>query len=370
MRTLFIFLVTALAQVGCRPMEHNAFASYEQKGEDGSSLELHADEIQNLFITDKLDLVFVTDSHPDMALFYKKQLFGQDFLSRLNPYDWRFAYTNMSIDPDTLEKMTQEPDEEQECAFFSSLFQTVFGVFSEGLRTTASGLEGIGQCISSIQWPDFDTTKYTDGRFLPFEHKGEKWETSRGNCLDKSVENYNEIFDNSFRLNTEDSSFDAPPLTDEDQKSYPLLTLLLSLVEGSHTADPQVESEDSSSSKEQPSKKVSTQCQPFFRTDSVIVYVVITANDIQFDDLLKELEQTFDSVESFDQRLKFVSVTVSPRSAFLCDISATEPFSSSPKMRRLARKTGTVPLDLCSKNLPDKLFEEITKSLHPTDVLQ
>ena len=354
-------------------MEHNGFASVEEVPEEGSRLPL--DEIQNLFITDKLDLVFVIDSHPDMARFYKKQLFGQGFLDRFEPYDWRFAYTNMSVAPETVEQVTQEKaEEEEECAFFSSLFQTVFGVFSEGLRTTARGIEGIGQCISSIEWPDFSSPEFADGQFLPFEHKGKKWEPPEGNCLTPLTENHSEIFDNSFRLNQDESEgFDAPILMEEDQKSHPMPALLFSFVkgvggvleEGSEATD-QDEQTPSGLSPEEPSSAAKT-CQPFFRQDSVIVYVVITVNDIQSDTLLEEFQENFGSVLSASQRLKIIPVTVGPRSILLCGLSSKTRFSASPKLRKLARQTGSAPLDLCSKNLPDQLFEEITKSLYTAD---
>ena len=403
-----------LAQAACQPMEYGDFTSSKGFAEgDNALFSPDIDEYEDLFLSDKLDLVFVTDSHPDMAIFYRKQLFGQGFLSRFEDYDWRFAYTNMSVDPDTTEKLTQEGDEEEgECQFFSSLLSTVFGVFAEGLRTTARGLKGLGQCVSSI-WPDFSTEEFADGRFLPFEHEGKKWEPEGGNCLTKSVENYDRIFEDSFQLNNNKdnahSRYDAPELTEEDQKSHPLQALLLSLVEGSADIEKPKQDENSGQTAKSAQEASSMTkragaleseqdkntipavqnseavleraegggnensaletCRPFFRPDSVIVYVLITVNDITSDTLLQKFQQNLDSSLDSFQRLKLIPVSIGPRSSLLCGLPTETRFSTTPKIRQLAQKTGSSALDLCSKNLPDKLFEEITKSLSPTKQL-
>ena len=68
-------------------------------------------EFLDIFLSDKLDLVFVLDTNPGMKSFYQTNLFGSDFLNRFQKYDWKFAYTDMSVDIQLIQQFVQEEKE-------------------------------------------------------------------------------------------------------------------------------------------------------------------------------------------------------------------------------------------------------------------
>ena len=230
-----------LCLVSCQPVEMTSTDKYLP--DDSSLFSNPQDKFKDVFVSDKLDLVFVLDTHPDMKKFYKKNLFGSNFLSRFQKYDWRFAYTDMSVDVDSFSKQKEKKDEEEEksCGFWSGLVMTAGGVAANAPLISALGLKSLFNCATqALDFSDDEETtakSFANGAFLPLEYKGKKLTYNGLNYMPKSVANYNEIFNHTITLgNTkEDDDYEAPEI--KDLESYPFLSTALSLANGNRPSN-------------------------------------------------------------------------------------------------------------------------------------
>ena len=209
-------------------------------------------------------------------------------------------------------------------------------------------------CISSLDFKiNFGKQKtFANGAFLPFEHNGNKVELGHPYQLTQSVENHNSIFDHSLRLGNEKedwSSYEAPEQRKTDP--YPFLAMLLSIAQG--------HSKSSINSQNQ-------QISSFFREDSLIVYVLVTTQDMKVEIPPEILKQEFQSFLGSDKRMKLIPITWSPKSSLFCRLNHQNASGDSSKLRILSKQLGHKPLDICSSDLADQLFNEISKSLYPT----
>lgn len=322
----------------------------------------HKDKFEEVFLSDKLDLVFVLDTSPGMENFYQKNVFGADFLSLFQNYDWRMAYTDMSVDTRMFaeddkdsEEESEEEEEEESCGFLSGVFMAASGFFISQPFVVGMGLHKLSGCFSSSgkEEQKEEIPVFTNGSFLPFEYNGEKLESRGFSYLNQSVPSYNSIFDHSFRRGTAESrsnSFESPVL--RKSPAYPFMSMVFSMAKGnlSPTA-----SHDSSN-------------VSFFRKDSLIVYVLITVQDMKATISTELFKKNISSFFGSAERVKVIPITLSENSLF-CNINFQANNSDSLKIKKLAVEMGSTPLDICSKNLPEELFKQISQSLYSKDFL-
>ena len=378
----YLYLLSFLFLAVCQPIQYSVlepsqaenilkgpYGNHEGISKQFLNSRSGVEEFKNTFSSNKLDLVFVLDTSPSMENFYQNNLFGSDFLNRFQAYDWRFAYTDMSVEVARFLKQKKQEEAEKEedtCPFLSGLFMTTGGLLSGQPLITVFGLRDLGECLSKlseISMNDEEIEAFTNGYFLPFEHRGQKLDMKNLNYLAGNVENYNEIFNHTVRLGNEkeETSYDAPE--QKDQKAYPFLSMIFSLSKGSFLKNKASQSEPTLS---------------FFRDDSVIVYVLVTVHDLQAVIEPVKLKQSIESSFSSEERKKFgsenwmkiIPVTLIPDSSLICQLHFQNTQSTdTSKIRKLASEFGSKALDICSKNLANELFTEISKSLYPTDFL-
>ena len=320
-------------------------------------------EFEETFISDKLDLVFVLDTSSDMEAFYQSDLFGKSFLEHFQKYDWRFAYTDMSVDVSKLtQKKNKKRDQESEgkkdkCPFAQGLFLTVGGFASGQPLISSWGVNNLFDCVSKV---DFSMKKeekpqFANGRFLPFEHEGKKWNQGEKTFLINSVQNYNDIFLHTMKLGSggKKAVYDSP--IKKDSKAYPFLSMVLSMAKSGR-----IQSTNSSGER------------AFFREDSAIVYVLFTVSDFQAridPEYFKESAQSFFGSE---KRLRIIPVTVSSDSSLICQMrfQMTPSANRSLKLENFVTEfSSSSVLNICSNNLAEELFTEISKSLYPKGFL-
>ena len=355
----FLLFLTA-----CQPVDINfTNLSTSQAGEflknpdDPYYLRQGQKEFPDRFLSDKLDLVFVLDTSPSMKSFYQTNPFGPDFLNRFQKYDWKFAYTDMSVDTQFIKQSTQEEKdsdkktEKKSCGFLQSLIVTTLGVAFDKTITLGWGLRGLVNCVSSLDFKiNFGGKKtFANGGFLPLEHNGNKMEL---NQLTQSIENHNSIFDHSLRLGNEKKgwlSYEAPEQRKTDP--YPFLAMILSIAQGYSTS---------------PGDSQNQQTSSFFRKDSSIVYVLFTTQDMKVEIPLEMLKQELKPFLGSDKRIKLIPITWEPKSSPFCSLNHPKASGDSSKLRSLAKQLGHESLNICSSDLADQLFNEISKSLYPS----
>lgn len=329
-----------------------------------ASLRSSQPEFEEAFLSDKLDLVFVLDTSPAMEVFYKTNLFGPEFLNRFQTYDWQFAWTDMSVDVQSLTQKEEaereigkkKPKENEEsCGLFKGLGLTVVGILGGHPLMTGFGIDAVADCMSFQRKKEKESVNiFTNGSFLPFEYKGQKIEPQGFSRLNASFENYSAVFDHSMRIGNEKgkkSSYESPE--QRETAPYPFLSMALSMARGAQTPENPQAGEELS----------------FFRDDSLIVYVLVTVQDMQAHVSAKKFNESVESFFGSEKRVQLIPVTLSPESSLLCGLKAQSQSEGSRKLRNLAKKLGNTPIDICSKQLGDELFREISKSLYPVGFL-
>ena len=317
----------------------------------------HQKEFKERFLSDKLDLVFVLDTSPNMKNFYQKNLFGPEFLNKLEKYDWKLAYTDMSVDINQFKQNKKEEQtenlEKNSCNFIGGVGFTLLATFANLPYLFGMGLSQLGDCFSSSDYEEKKTENFTNGSFLPFEYKGKK---IKSNQLTKSVQNYNLIFDHSFRLGNEkvkrSNNYDAPE--QRGTEVYPFTSMVLSLAKGISATDTKNQKESSPA---------------FFRKDSAIVYVLVTTQDFQMSIPAEKFKKDIASSFGSEDRMKIIPITLSSNSSTFCNVNFENKNNKSIKMKEFSKKLGQDSLDICSQNLANELFNEISKSLYPVNFL-
>ena len=325
------------------------------------------------FKSDKLDMLIVLDTNPDMEEVYKSALFSSSFLHRLKEYDWRLAYTDMSVDMSFL-RQTVELEEagygkSKSCSILAHLGNvalTVSMAMLEAHYFSVLGIHNIYRCLSRVKkngkktsgkcfWKKKEMCKksFANGAFLPFEYKGEILYLNEFNYLTKSIENYEEIFDHTLRLGNEQTSgrYDAP--VQKVHKAYPFVAMILSMAQGGFLSG------DTSQNQQE---------SPFFRDDSLIVFVPVTVNDMKYSIPLKEFKSDVGDFFGSEDRVKIIPVTLNADSTLICQISKQVSSSKALKIKELAHQFGSRSLDICSRTLAEDLFSEISKFLLPVSL--
>ncbi len=341
----------------CQPLQYAVLSSSEPGLEDSESFNSRSfqKEFRDIFLSEKLDMVFIMDTGHGMEAFYQKPILGPDFPNRLNIYDWKLGWTDMSVDMKKIGQQEVEGGggkEEGGCNLLSGIILFPLGILAGAVNMAGWGLDSLGDCVINLFEGDESSKKsYANGDFLPFEYKGKKIKKQGGFAeLSPAVENYNSVFDHTFRLKNF-GSYDAPEQKALD--SYPFMAVALSMIRG-HS--PPKESEGS-----QPGKA-------FFREDSLIVYVLFTVRDMQYSIKPKDVEQNLKSFFGSEKRVKLILVTAEDNSSLLCGLKFQNMSHRSSKLKELSQHLGSKPLNICSPNLTEELFNEISKSLYPKDL--
>ena len=305
-------------------------------------------EFKERFLSNKLDLVFILDTSPGMESFYKKNPFGENFLNQFENYDWKLAYTDMSLD---IEKISEEESESNtgSCNILSGLGMTVGGFFlgAGSPVLTTFGIKELSKC-KIFNKSDSNKTNYANGDFLDFEFQGKILETNNLKQITKKTSDYNTIFNHTFSLsnNTKKSNFSAPIL--RKTESYPLLSLFFSIAKTLNLKD------SSENNKEE---------LGFFRKDSLVVYVLVTTQDMKTTFSAEKFIQSIESVFENKDRVKLILITLTDDSPLFCHLKLEKKSTDSEKLRKLAKKLAFPSLDICSKSLDEKIFNEISKNL-------
>ena len=362
-------LAFILFLMACQPIQYNRLQSIGDDSllEDSSlpafklgSYRSEKREFKERFLSDKMDWVIVLNSHPDMRDFYQKNLLGSDFLSRFQNYQWKLAWTDMSVDVDrffktkTEEESSPSQNKKKSCYFFESLALTGVGLLTfEAPIFAGMGLKGLWNCVVSDSSEEKkEKINFANGTFLPFEYEGEKWPEKGAPHLNSSVKNHSSIFDHTLRYGAKKgASYDAPE--ENSAPAYPLLSVLLSLSGGGAP----------------PAKEGAKEPAPsFFGEDSVIVYTLITTKDMQISVSPEEFKQSLKHLFGDEKRFKLILITLSEDSPLVCRLKFQEEAVPS-KIKELSRGLGGAVLDICSPHLPEELFNEMSKSLYQPDLL-
>ncbi|MCY4321777.1 MAG: hypothetical protein OXC37_05180 [Bdellovibrionaceae bacterium] len=366
--TVYFFNLLLLLFMACKPMsiryadvttlpssvEDNKADILTDSIDDNPTLSRsYQGEFKEYFSSRKLDLVFILDTSSEMELFYETNSFGLDFLNQFENYDWKFAYTDMSIDIKSLNnKQSDEQTEDSEkssCNFFTGLTMAAGGLLlGQGSPFIAGlGLRELGEC-SWFGSSKSEPIDYANGYFLPLEYKGKALETKSFHEITKKTPDYNTVFDHSLLSNNEPQkkSYSAPIF--RKTKSYPFLSLFFSL---SRTLNPVQFPEHE--------EKLS-----FFREDSLIVYVLITSQDLNLKVSAEEFTESLSSTFSPTNRFKFITITLTEDSSMFCSLKLQQQLTKPEKLLKLAKDLNYPSLDICSLQLGEELFNEISKNLY------
>lgn len=333
------------------------------------------DNFANPFTSSQLDLVFVLDTSPNMGNFYTENLFGVDFLDRFKDYDWKFAYTNMSVSTLKKNPKKDQPVEDNSCANSSWTLLgigSLLSMFSGGVAgpiLLTSGITTGAKCGSKKK--RIDENNLANGAFLPFEYNGKEFKSKGIYQLTKNVRNYNQIFDHSLRNgNKKNHSEDCSPRWKCDRRFFsgslyydapetihnevhPLISTFISLEKGNQSV---VVEEN--------------KLESFFRKDSLIVYVLVTIHDVDASAELSanQFQSYVEKAFGHENRVKLIPVTLGPKSNPICNVNV-DAITVLLRLNKFAKELGNNPIDICSQSLADELFLEIEKSLYKKDVL-
>ena len=310
-------------------------------------------EFKEHFLSDKLDLVFILDTSPGMEVFYQNNPFGSGFLNQFQNYDWKLAYTDMSID---IKKISEQKNsKDKSCHFFSGLAMAAGGIFiGPGAPLMAGfGFRELGKCGLFSSKSKSGKTDYANGAFLPFEYNGKALETKNFHQITKKTANYNIVFDHSFSLNksAKKPKYSAPIL--RQTKAYPFLSMFFAIARALTPAG--------SSEGETPLS--------FFREDSLIVYVLVSVQDIKIQVSPEQFTESLVSAFGDKKRFKFIPITLTENSSLFCSLKLQESSTDSEKLLQLTQNLNYPSLDICSNKLGEKLFNEISKNLHSKKLL-
>ena len=300
------------------------------------------DNFQEAFISSKLDMVFILDTHKTRADFYSKNFLGYDFLSFFNDYDWRLAWTDMSIDIKALKDEKTDNKSKSKCGFFSNLVMTVGGTLTGSSGITGFGLKGLSNCISQIDLRSSNKNKntYANGSFLPFESNQKYFQLNKTNPYS------NAILNKSLTLpNAKDKTYKAPLL--RESKSFPLLSLFFSISKNLYT--------QSNSS--------------FFREDSLVVFVLFSLEDSKLSLSAETLKESLHTAFEPYDRFKLILVTLTDKSHIFCPLYYEDSSKTPKKLTRLVQELEQPILDICSQNLGEELFNEVSKGLSSQELL-
>ena len=299
-------------------------------------------EFKETYLSSKLDMVFVLDTHTKAKPLYGKDFLGYDFLNYFYNYSWKIAWTDMSMDIQTLEKETNE--KKSRCGFLGNLFLTTTGALRGSDKIASMGMEGLSYCFSNLKKQSKKKNNaYANGDFLPFEGIHKQF------VLSKTTQHSSGILSQSLILpNPKDKAYKAPIL--KDNPSFPLLSFFSNL-----------------------SKNLYPQqgTRSFFREDSLVVVVLFSLTDSKLSLDAERLKKSFKQAFEPHGRFKLILVTLTEDSQVFCPLMNNLDSDSTPKnLIQLVKKSGGSVLDICSKQLGAELSHEILKGLDTQKILE
>ena len=354
MKWIFILLIFT---VSCNRIEMDYYSLQESKSsldpiaaldsqgrrKDILLTRSHPTKFQERFISSKLDMVFILDTNKKTESFYSKKnsgydFLGYDFLNYFYDYDWRLAWTDMSVDIESLKGETKK-ESNSDCNFFSNLIMTVGGVFADSVKVTSFGLKGLFNCISHIDLISQKKNTYANGSFLPFESNQKTY------YLNKSNQYSSSILSNSLLLpNPKQKPYKAPLL--KETQSFPFLSMIFSMSKNLYTPN------NSS----------------FFRKDSLVVFVLFSLEDGQISLSSENFKESLASAFGSHDRFKLIFVTLKDSSNVFCPLKY-KSHSLPKKLIQFAEGLNQPVLDICSQNLGKNIFKEISKGLSSQKLL-
>ena len=363
----FTFCAILAFSIACQKIEYSTLKGQSQNFASNSDLSpLGGGQLVRLrpgekdfketFLSDKLDLVLVLDTHQEMNPAYQNNLFGDHFLDKFNDYDWKLAWTDMSVDIKKFSLGEENPKDNKKnskksCNFLQ-LGMAVGGLTSGEPLLLGFGLEGLRNCFSIARSKKKSPSNYANGSFLPFEYQGEKLIAEGFPHLTKETKNHNLIFDHSVKTGTAKPvkrAYEAPEL--KNLSSYPFLAMAMSMAKGNSPPEDK------------------PKAHPFFRDQSLIVYVLVTVQDLQTSPDSTQFQQNLSAFFGSQNRFKLLTVTLSPETSMFCGLKFQYEDKESTRLKKLTQSLGGLSLDICSSNLGEQLFQEISKSLYTKDFL-
>ena len=347
--TKIIFLFSVFVSlVYCQRMQ---FAPVH-RGQDSES---RGDSEYNLpehFKSDKLDMIIVADTRDGMEQILQKN-FNASFLHRFEPYDWKLAYTNTSVNKEFMEdakKPEETTEEDATCGIGGWLYQflkVAMGLYGVMPEIFANGVYGVGSCTVSTLDAVGDTVgsafqgyrkpeKSVNGRFLLFERSGHEME----NYLAQEQEGYEEIISDTFKTGTgEYNQFDAPQI--QEGSSDPLAAALLSIL----------------------SEK------DFFRKGSQAFFIVVTPEDTKEVVSFSDIHKLFQQVHGKENSIQIIPVALTKNSKGRCGKELESAGIDSPEEAVNLKKSISreiQPVDICDPDIADQLVRQMKRFVYPT----
>ena len=312
----------------------------------------------------KLDIVFVLDTQEVMSEFYEEHLIGEDFLFKINKYDWRMAYTNTAVSPRIIEFQKDLPqmslDDSKACGVVGWLFNA--GITALGIGFLFGGEESLitkiplfqgtleyfketARCTKEAVKEVLEDPKfYGNGQLQAFEMGGKRQDHL---WISRSVEGYEKMYQDSFKWSSQDVEFDAPVKSDD--KPYPYRSMLLSLDHGAQGSGDLIS----------PSGEIIK--QKFFREDSLVVYVVVTLGDSDEGKTATPLKRTVTSYFKQEDRFVFIPVVFYPLGSKGGHDACRRgyPLENSPYLINVAKGMDKTwpPIELCLPGARSEIYE-------------
>lgn len=347
--------------VSCAPPGGQGFLDTFEPIEEETSKEIlfyedNRDGSENFvetFRSDKLDLVFVVDSQSGMEKVFVKRIFGDDFLKRFSDYDWRLAYTNAGVNSSLFEDKNTKK-RKSNCNPGFGTFNAVLGLGTSSALFAYHAIDNFKGCFKRNQ-----KMKGASGQNLKFKHQGKILDK---NILQKSDSNYQEIFDNTFQdipvkkswshaqkgkgafgKLSKSKYFFGDKSTKQEGDSFPGYSLLLSVFD--HNTE-------------------------FIRSDSQVVYVVITTQDSKISVTAEGLRDSFEKEYENGDRFRIISIVLKEKNSQACETSLRQfeipNIISARSLIGISEDMDATVIDICSQSIDEQLFHGIQKYLHPT----
>lgn len=320
-----------LCLAACQPIHFASREDVKTKATPLSEDDLpwKKEPIEDTFVSNKLDLVFVFDVQPGMDKFYETPLLNEEFLDGLDGYNVKMAYTNTAVDKKLLEEKFTNDRECDAANVVRGTGLTVAGIFVHPIFLPF-GLDSASPCFSVAMDVFKKSYPKVNGEFLPFELNGEELSPQ----LLPEDENYRTVFQHTITKNTAGlfDAYDAPQ--SQNEESYPLAAMLLSLARGSS----------------------------FFEEDSQVVFLLFSPQDTSQTVSAQIIRQNFAKVYKNGNRFHVIPIVIDEGDS-LCNLKMKELGVKSPqpgsRLSQIASDMGMQSFSLCSLNLSQELSLEI-----------
>ena len=341
-------LILSFSLICCQGMH---FTSLDQTQEKNSSLD---DDFPEQFKSNMLDMFIVANTSEEMNPILQ-EIFNASFIYQFRNYDWKIAYTNTSVGADFIgDPMEQEEDgsegKRKLCSserWLLRLFAIGIGYYLQGPLTLIGGVLGTGSCAIKAGLAGIDAIggafqKYrkkeevsVDGQLLSFERSGSELE----NYLTKNQEDYENIFEDTFKIGTASyNQFDAPQL--QKGPSDPLAAALLSLLRG----------------------------KELVRKGSQAIFIVIDPKDAEQAVSFSQIQKVFQKIHGESNSLQIIPVALTRDSEMSCVRKLESAGIDSPEVAVNLQESiskRAQPIDICAPDLSNQLAKQIKQFVRP-----